>query len=105
MGQNRGDIRSRILPWYARFSISTMGTILPLRTRSNVVMNRGGAFVELRDGEGHAFRREELDELLNIAANVSANPGIADNRIETKAECGGRANACVLQRQKGKIAG
>jgi ribonuclease PH len=40
-------------------------------TDMNVVMNNGGAFIELQGtAEGHAFRREELDELLNLAANA-----------------------------------
>jgi len=39
-------------------------------TDMNVVMNNGGAFVEIEGtAEGHAFRRHELDELLNLAAN------------------------------------
>ncbi len=39
-------------------------------TDMNVVMNNGGAFIELQGtAEGHAFRRDELDELLNLAAN------------------------------------
>lgn len=39
-------------------------------TDMNVVMNSGGAFVELQGtAEGHAFRREELDAMLNLAAN------------------------------------
>jgi ribonuclease PH len=39
-------------------------------TDMNVIMNNGGAFIELQGtAEGHAFRREELDELLNLAAN------------------------------------
>jgi ribonuclease PH len=34
----------------------------------NVVMNSGGAFVELQGtAEGHAFRRHELDRLLDLA--------------------------------------
>jgi ribonuclease PH len=38
-------------------------------TDMNVVMNNGGAFIELQGtAEGHAFRRHELDELLNLAA-------------------------------------
>jgi ribonuclease PH len=38
-------------------------------TDMNVVMNNGGAFVEVQGtAEGHAFRRHELDELLNLAA-------------------------------------
>jgi ribonuclease PH len=39
-------------------------------TDMNVVMNNGGAFIELQGtAEGHAFRRDELDALLNLAAN------------------------------------
>jgi ribonuclease PH len=38
-------------------------------TDMNVVMNNGGAFVEIQGtAEGHAFRRHELDEMLNLAA-------------------------------------
>jgi ribonuclease PH len=38
-------------------------------TDMNVVMNDAGAFVELQGtAEGHAFRREELDAMLNLAA-------------------------------------
>jgi ribonuclease PH len=38
-------------------------------TDMNVVMNSGGAFIEVQGtAEGHAFRREELDTLLNLAA-------------------------------------
>lgn len=37
-------------------------------TDMNVVMNAGGGFVEIQGtAEGHAFRRHELDELLNLA--------------------------------------
>jgi ribonuclease PH len=40
-------------------------------TDMNIVMNNGGAFVELQGtAEGHAFRREELDDLLNLGANA-----------------------------------
>jgi ribonuclease PH len=43
-------------------------------TDMNVVMNGGGAFVEVQGtAEGHAFRRNELDALLNLAAG-----GISD---------------------------
>jgi ribonuclease PH len=36
----------------------------------NVVMNEAGGFIEVQGtAEGHAFRREELDELLNLAAS------------------------------------
>ncbi|TAK53206.1 MAG: ribonuclease PH [Gammaproteobacteria bacterium] len=38
-------------------------------TDMNVVMNSGGAFIEVQGtAEGHAFRREELDALLDLAA-------------------------------------
>jgi ribonuclease PH len=38
-------------------------------TDMNVVMNSGGAFVELQGtAEGHAFQRHELDALINLAA-------------------------------------
>ena len=38
-------------------------------TDMNVVMNSGGAFVELQGtAEGHAFRRDELDQLLSLAS-------------------------------------
>ena len=37
-------------------------------TDMNVVMNSGGAFVEIQGtAEGHAFRRHELDRLLDLA--------------------------------------
>jgi ribonuclease PH len=39
----------------------------------NVVMNSGGAFIEVQGtAEGHAFRREELDAMLNLAATGTA---------------------------------
>jgi ribonuclease PH len=39
-------------------------------TDMNVVMNDGGAFIELQGtAEGHAFRRSELDELLDLAGH------------------------------------
>jgi ribonuclease PH len=39
-------------------------------TDMNVVMNSGGAFVEVQGtAEGHAFRRHELDQLLDLAAS------------------------------------
>ena len=38
-------------------------------TDMNVVMNSGGAFIEVQGtAEGHAFRREELDAMLDLAA-------------------------------------
>ena len=38
-------------------------------TDMNVVMNNGGGFIEVQGtAEGHAFRRDELDALLNLAA-------------------------------------
>jgi ribonuclease PH len=34
----------------------------------NVVMNSGGGFIEVQGtAEGHAFRRDELDRLLDLA--------------------------------------
>jgi ribonuclease PH len=39
-------------------------------TDMNVVMNEAGGFIEVQGtAEGHAFRREELDEMLNLAAD------------------------------------
>lgn len=39
-------------------------------TDMNVVMNNGGGFIEVQGtAEGHAFRRHELDALLNLAAD------------------------------------
>ena len=39
-------------------------------TDMNVVMNGGGGFIEVQGtAEGHAFRRHELDQLLNLAAS------------------------------------
>jgi ribonuclease PH len=38
-------------------------------TDMNVVMNNGGGFIEVQGtAEGHAFRRHELDRLLDLAA-------------------------------------
>ncbi len=38
-------------------------------TEMNVVMNNAGGFIEVQGtAEGHAFRRNELDQLLNLAA-------------------------------------
>jgi ribonuclease PH len=40
-------------------------------TDMNVVMNNGGGFVEVQGtAEGHAFRRHELDQLLDLAAHA-----------------------------------
>jgi ribonuclease PH len=40
-------------------------------TDMNIVMNNGGGFIEVQGtAEGHAFRRDELDVLLNLAANA-----------------------------------
>jgi ribonuclease PH len=39
-------------------------------TDMNVVMNEAGGFIEVQGtAEGHAFRREELDSMLNLAAD------------------------------------
>ncbi len=43
-------------------------------TDMNVVMNNGGGFIEVQGtAEGHAFRRHELDALLNLAAEGIAS--------------------------------
>ncbi len=35
----------------------------------NVVMNEGGHFIEIQGtAEGHAFRRDEMDSMLDLAA-------------------------------------
>jgi len=40
-------------------------------TDMNVVMNNGGGFIEIQGtAEGHAFRRHELDEMLDLAASA-----------------------------------
>ncbi len=40
-------------------------------TDMNVVMNNGGGFVEVQGtAEGHAFRRHELDQLLDLASSA-----------------------------------
>ena len=42
-------------------------------TDMNVVMNNGGGFVEVQGtAEGHAFRRHELDAMLDLAASACA---------------------------------
>ena len=42
-------------------------------TDMNVVMNSGGGFIEVQGtAEGHAFRREELDAMMNLAATGTA---------------------------------
>jgi ribonuclease PH len=46
-------------------------------TDMNVVMNDAGAFIEVQGtAEGHAFRRDELDKLLDLAA-LGANTIVA----------------------------
>ena len=42
-------------------------------TDMNVVMHSGGGFVEVQGtAEGHAFRRHELDQLLDLAVTGTA---------------------------------
>jgi ribonuclease PH len=49
-------------------------------TDMNVVMNSGGAFIEIQGtAEGHAFRRHELDQLLDLAAHGIARLHAAQN--------------------------
>ena len=53
-------------------------------TDMNVVMNNGGAFVEIQGtAEGHAFRRHELDALLDLAAAASARSSRCSCRRST----------------------
>jgi len=50
-------------------------------TDMNVVMNSGGAFIEVQGtAEGHAFRREELDALLDLA--VAGIAGLCALQLE-----------------------
>jgi ribonuclease PH len=43
-------------------------------TDMNVVMNDAGAFIEIQGtAEGHAFRRDELERLLDLAAGGVAS--------------------------------
>ena len=49
-------------------------------TDMNVVMNEAGGFIEVQGtAEGHAFRREELDQMLNLAAEGIAGICVAQN--------------------------
>lgn len=51
-------------------------------TDMNVVMNEAGAFVEVQGtAEGHAFRREELDRMLDLAAAGTAQIMQIQNRV------------------------
>ncbi len=51
-------------------------------TDMNVVMNEAGGFIEVQGtAEGHAFRREELDELLNLAASGVQTICQAQNQV------------------------
>jgi ribonuclease PH len=51
-------------------------------TDMNVVMNSGGAFVEVQGtAEGHAFRRHELDQLLDLAAAGIARLHVAQQSV------------------------
>jgi ribonuclease PH len=52
-------------------------------TDMNVVMNNGGGFIEVQGtAEGHAFRRHELDALLNLAAGGIAK--LFEFQMETR---------------------
>ncbi len=51
-------------------------------TDMNVVMNDAGAFIEVQGtAEGHAFRREEMDAMLNLAASGIAKLIDAQRRV------------------------
>jgi ribonuclease PH len=55
-------------------------------TDMNVVMNNGGAFIEIQGtAEGHAFRRHELDAMLNLAAEGIAKLFVLQNGVRTAA--------------------
>ena len=76
----RGDLsRNPLHGEVAAVSVGIVGGVAVLdldyaedsqaETDMNVVMNAGGAFVEVQGtAEGHAFRRNELDGLLDLAA-------------------------------------
>ncbi len=55
-------------------------------TDMNVVMNNGGGFIEVQGtAEGHAFRRHELDALLNLAADGIAKLFQMQTEVRTAA--------------------
>ena len=55
-------------------------------TDMNVVMNNGGGFIEVQGtAEGHAFRRHELDALLNLAASGIARLFQMQTEVRTAA--------------------
>jgi ribonuclease PH len=55
-------------------------------TDMNVVMNNGGGFIEVQGtAEGHAFRRHELDALLNLAAEGIAKLFALQTGVRTAA--------------------
>jgi ribonuclease PH len=55
-------------------------------TDMNVVMNNGGGFIEVQGtAEGHAFRRHELDALLNLAASGIAKLFQLQTEVRTAA--------------------
>jgi ribonuclease PH len=55
-------------------------------TDMNVVMNNGGGFIEVQGtAEGHAFRRHELDALLNLAAEGIAKLFQLQTEVRTAA--------------------
>ena len=55
-------------------------------TDMNVVMNNGGGFIEVQGtAEGHAFRRHELDALLNLAAEGISKLFVLQTGVRTAA--------------------
>jgi ribonuclease PH len=55
-------------------------------TDMNVVMNNGGGFIEVQGtAEGHAFRRHELDALLDLAAEGIAKLFVMQTGVRTVA--------------------
>jgi ribonuclease PH len=50
----------------------------------NIVMNDAGAFIEIQGtAEGHAFRRDELDAMLDLAAPAIRQLMAAQNEAAT----------------------
>jgi ribonuclease PH len=78
--QQRGAVRA--IPLHGQVAAVSVGIVAgrpvldldyaedsQAETDMNVVMNDGGAFIEIQGtAEGHAFRRHELDALLELAA-------------------------------------
>ena len=100
--KRRGSPRARCTARWRRCRSASCGGVPVLdldyaedsqaETDMNVVMNNGGAFIEMQGtAEGHAFRRHELDALLNLAA-----AGIGSCSRCRHRHSSGRDAPCVL---------